>query len=161
MDEPMFTQPLMYKQIKKQRSVLQKFAEKLIAEGVVTMQEYEVEQPTLRSDAHRRALTAALLRVTASETFRHKNEIKSYNSENKLKTRRAETLKFHKGQIYLLHVHSFSFWTTDTCDFQEEVAQYDKICEEAYTRSKDEKILHISHWLDSPWSGETCNENAV
>lgn len=42
MDEPMFTQPLMYKQIKKQKPVLLKYAEKLIAEGVVTRQEYEV-----------------------------------------------------------------------------------------------------------------------
>uniref|UniRef100_A0A3P8PXQ1 2-oxoglutarate dehydrogenase complex component E1 n=1 Tax=Astatotilapia calliptera TaxID=8154 RepID=A0A3P8PXQ1_ASTCA len=75
-DEPMFTQPLMYKRIKKQKGVLQKFVEKLIDEGVVTTQEYE-----------------------------------------------------------------------------EEVASYDKICEEAYTRSKDEKILHIKHWLDSPWPG--------
>ncbi|XP_070780256.1 2-oxoglutarate dehydrogenase complex component E1 isoform X4 [Enoplosus armatus] len=74
MDEPMFTQPLMYKQVKKQKGVLKKFAEKVIAEGVVTTQEYE-----------------------------------------------------------------------------EEVASYDKICEEAFTRSKDEKILHIKHWLDSPW----------
>uniref|UniRef100_A0A671YIR5 2-oxoglutarate dehydrogenase complex component E1 n=1 Tax=Sparus aurata TaxID=8175 RepID=A0A671YIR5_SPAAU len=76
MDEPMFTQPLMYKQIKKQKGVLQKFAEKVIAEGVITPHEYE-----------------------------------------------------------------------------EEIAQYDKICEEAHTRSKDEKILHIKHWLDSPWPG--------
>uniref|UniRef100_A0A673HG75 2-oxoglutarate dehydrogenase complex component E1 n=1 Tax=Sinocyclocheilus rhinocerous TaxID=307959 RepID=A0A673HG75_9TELE len=36
MDEPMFTQPLMYKQIKKQKPVLQKYAEKLIAEGAVS-----------------------------------------------------------------------------------------------------------------------------
>ena len=42
MDEPMFTQPLMYKQIKKQKGVLLKYAEKLIAEGAVTRQEYEV-----------------------------------------------------------------------------------------------------------------------
>uniref|UniRef100_A0A673XJ27 2-oxoglutarate dehydrogenase complex component E1 n=1 Tax=Salmo trutta TaxID=8032 RepID=A0A673XJ27_SALTR len=76
MDEPMFTQPLMYKQIKKQKGVLQKYAEKLIAEGAVTRQEYE-----------------------------------------------------------------------------EEIAKYDKICEEAHARSKDEKILHIKHWLDSPWPG--------
>uniref|UniRef100_A0A8D0CGC3 2-oxoglutarate dehydrogenase complex component E1 n=1 Tax=Scleropages formosus TaxID=113540 RepID=A0A8D0CGC3_SCLFO len=76
MDEPMFTQPLMYKQIRKQKAVLQKYAEKLIAEGVVTRQEFE-----------------------------------------------------------------------------EEIAKYDKICEEAYARSKDEKILHIKHWLDSPWPG--------
>ncbi|KAJ3605443.1 hypothetical protein NHX12_027490 [Muraenolepis orangiensis] len=41
MDEPMFTQPLMYKKIKKQRGALQKYAEALIAEGVVTTQEYE------------------------------------------------------------------------------------------------------------------------
>ncbi|KAM7368543.1 hypothetical protein PAMP_012877 [Pampus punctatissimus] len=75
-DEPMFTQPLMYKRIKKQKSVLQTFAEKVIAEGVVTAQDYE-----------------------------------------------------------------------------EEIAGYDKICEEAYARSKDEKILHIKHWLDSPWPG--------
>nr|XP_040025120.1 2-oxoglutarate dehydrogenase, mitochondrial-like isoform X1 [Gasterosteus aculeatus aculeatus] len=76
MDEPMFTQPLMYKRIHRQKGVLQKFAEKLIGEGVVTLQEYE-----------------------------------------------------------------------------EEVARYDRICEEAYARSKDEKILHIKHWLDSPWPG--------
>uniref|UniRef100_A0A667YHW1 2-oxoglutarate dehydrogenase complex component E1 n=1 Tax=Myripristis murdjan TaxID=586833 RepID=A0A667YHW1_9TELE len=76
MDEPMFTQPLMYKQIKKQKGVLLKYAEKLIAEGAVSRQEYE-----------------------------------------------------------------------------EEIAKYDKICEEAYARSKDEKILHIKHWLDSPWPG--------
>ncbi|XP_072122793.1 2-oxoglutarate dehydrogenase complex component E1 isoform X2 [Mobula birostris] len=76
MDEPMFTQPLMYKQIKKQKPVLKKYAEELISEGVVNQQEFE-----------------------------------------------------------------------------EEMAKYDKICEEAYTRSKDEKIMHIKHWLDSPWPG--------
>lgn len=42
MDEPMFTQPLMYKQIHRQEHVLQKYSEKLIAEGVVTLQEFEV-----------------------------------------------------------------------------------------------------------------------
>lgn len=47
MDEPMFTQPLMYKQIKKQKGVLKKFAEKVIAEGVISHQEYEVKQPVL------------------------------------------------------------------------------------------------------------------
>ena len=36
---------------------------------------------------------------------------------------------------------------------QEMVAEYDKVCEDAYTRSKDEKILHVNHWLDSPWPG--------
>uniref|UniRef100_A0A8C2HT85 Oxoglutarate dehydrogenase like n=1 Tax=Cyprinus carpio TaxID=7962 RepID=A0A8C2HT85_CYPCA len=39
MDEPMFTQPLMYKQIRKQEHVLKKYADKLISEGVVTLQE--------------------------------------------------------------------------------------------------------------------------
>uniref|UniRef100_A0A8C7LEH4 2-oxoglutarate dehydrogenase complex component E1 n=1 Tax=Oncorhynchus kisutch TaxID=8019 RepID=A0A8C7LEH4_ONCKI len=76
MDEPLFTQPLMYKQIKKQKGVLQKYSEKLLAEGAVSRQDYE-----------------------------------------------------------------------------EEIAKYDKICEEAHARSKDEKILHIKHWLDSPWPG--------
>lgn len=42
MDEPMFTQPLMYKQIRIQEHVLKKYADKLISEGVVTLQEYEV-----------------------------------------------------------------------------------------------------------------------
>ena len=41
-DEPMFTQPLMYKKIKQQPPVLHKYAEKLINEGVVTQQEFEV-----------------------------------------------------------------------------------------------------------------------
>lgn len=44
---------------------------------------------------------------------------------------------------------------------QKEVAHYDKICEEAYVRSKDEKILHIKHWLDSPWPGTTPNQRFV
>nr|KAF6277427.1 oxoglutarate dehydrogenase L [Myotis myotis] len=76
MDEPMFTQPLMYKQIHKQVPVLKRYADKLIAEDTVTLQEFE-----------------------------------------------------------------------------EEIAKYDRICEEAYGRSKDKKILHIKHWLDSPWPG--------
>ncbi|KAB0406774.1 hypothetical protein E2I00_017015, partial [Balaenoptera physalus] len=38
-------------------------------------------------------------------------------------------------------------------EYEEEISKYDKICEEAFTRSKDEKILHIKHWLDSPWPG--------
>lgn len=38
----MFTQPLMYKQIRKQKPVLQKYAELLISQGVVNQPEYEV-----------------------------------------------------------------------------------------------------------------------
>lgn len=38
----MFTQPLMYKQIRRQEHVLKKYSDKLIAEGVVTLQEFEV-----------------------------------------------------------------------------------------------------------------------
>lgn len=45
MDEPMFTQPLMYKQIRKQKPVLQKYAELLISQGVVNQPEYEVLTP--------------------------------------------------------------------------------------------------------------------
>lgn len=41
MDEPMFTQPLMYKQIRKQKPVLQKYAELLVSQGVVN-------QPSMR-----------------------------------------------------------------------------------------------------------------
>jgi 2-oxoglutarate dehydrogenase complex dehydrogenase (E1) component-like enzyme len=44
MDEPMFTQPLMYKQIHRQVPVLKKYADKLIAEGTVTLQEFEVSK---------------------------------------------------------------------------------------------------------------------
>lgn len=39
----MFTQPLMYKQIRKQKPVLQKYAELLISQGVVNQPEYEVQ----------------------------------------------------------------------------------------------------------------------
>lgn len=38
----MFTQPLMYKLIRQQEHVLKKYSDRLIAEGVVTLQEYEV-----------------------------------------------------------------------------------------------------------------------
>lgn len=58
--------------------------------------------------------------------------------------------------LFLIQLWMFFLFTYSTCIdvLQEEVANYDKICEEAYTRSKDEKILHIKHWLDSPWPGE-------
>jgi len=42
-DEPMFTQPLMYKQVKNMVPAVKKYAEKLIAEGVMTAEEYEQE----------------------------------------------------------------------------------------------------------------------
>lgn len=61
MDEPMFTQPLMYKQIKKQKPVLQKYAEKLIAEGAVSRQEYEVKTAFPACSLPAVALTAAAL----------------------------------------------------------------------------------------------------
>lgn len=48
MDEPMFTQPLMYKQIHKQVPVLKKYADKLIADGTVTLQEFEVHGNKLK-----------------------------------------------------------------------------------------------------------------
>jgi len=41
-DEPMFTQPLMYKQIRSMANVLQKYCEKLIQDGTITKEEYEV-----------------------------------------------------------------------------------------------------------------------
>lgn len=41
-DEPMFTQPIMYKVIKKTLPVLDKYAEKLIEEKVVTKEEVKV-----------------------------------------------------------------------------------------------------------------------
>jgi len=44
MDEPMFTQPLMYKKIAKEPSVLTKYAEYLIQNNVVSQQEYEVSK---------------------------------------------------------------------------------------------------------------------
>lgn len=52
----MFTQPLMYKQIHRQVPVLKKYADKLIAEGTVTLQEFEVgpvsawDQPEAAAD---------------------------------------------------------------------------------------------------------------
>ncbi|KAH9498412.1 hypothetical protein Btru_008199, partial [Bulinus truncatus] len=42
-DEPMFTQPLMYKKIAKQPTVLAKYAEQLINNSVLSQQEYEEE----------------------------------------------------------------------------------------------------------------------
>lgn len=38
--------------------------------------------------------------------------------------------------------------------FQEEKANYDKICEEAFADAKSEKrVLLNRDWLDSPWKG--------
>lgn len=41
-DEPMFTQPLMYKQIKKTPVVLKKYSDQLIKEDTITEKEYQV-----------------------------------------------------------------------------------------------------------------------
>ena len=41
-DEPLFTQPLMYKKIAKQPTCLAKYAQNLVHGGVVSQQEYEV-----------------------------------------------------------------------------------------------------------------------
>ncbi|ESO00011.1 hypothetical protein HELRODRAFT_192693 [Helobdella robusta] len=75
-DEPMFTQPLMYKKIKQTPVLLKKYSDKLMAEGVINQKEYE-----------------------------------------------------------------------------EEVAKYDKICEEAYAAARKETAIQNRLWLDSPWSG--------
>jgi len=73
-DEPMFTQPLMYKIIKKMQNSLKIYSDKLIGEGTVSQQEFE-----------------------------------------------------------------------------EEVAKYDRICEEAYQGAKNQTVMRNSAWLDSPW----------
>lgn len=83
-DEPMFTQPLMYKKIKNMKHVLGKYSDQLIQEGVVTQQEYE-----------------------------------------------------------------------------EEVAKYDKICEDAYQNSKKESAIYYRDWLDSPWHNFFEKRNAM
>uniref|UniRef100_A0A6P4E3N7 2-oxoglutarate dehydrogenase, mitochondrial n=1 Tax=Drosophila rhopaloa TaxID=1041015 RepID=A0A6P4E3N7_DRORH len=75
-DEPMFTQPLMYQRIRKLKTCLQLYSEKLIKEGVVT-----------------------------------ENEFKAL------------------------------------------VSEYDKICEEAWAKSKTIKTIRYSSWIDSPWPG--------
>ncbi|VDP42545.1 unnamed protein product [Schistosoma curassoni] len=43
MDEPMFTQPLMYKRIREQPTVLEQYSKKLIDSGIVTEQEFKDE----------------------------------------------------------------------------------------------------------------------
>lgn len=59
----MFTQPLMYKQIRKQKPVLQKYAELLVSQGVVDQPEYEV----CPSSISRRVGTGLLGQVSDSK----------------------------------------------------------------------------------------------
>ncbi|XP_065574167.1 2-oxoglutarate dehydrogenase complex component E1-like [Artemia franciscana] len=75
-DEPMFTQPLMYKKVKQTKNVLEKYVGQLLEEGIVTKEEMD---------------------------------------DIRLK--------------------------------------YDKICEESYVNSQNEKQIRYKDWLDSPWSG--------
>ncbi|XP_065163792.1 2-oxoglutarate dehydrogenase complex component E1 isoform X3 [Atheta coriaria] len=75
-DEPMFTQPLMYRKIKKTKPALEKYSEQLIAEGAVTPEEVK-----------------------------------------------------------------------DVKD------KYEKICEEALEKAREETHIKYKDWLDSPWSG--------
>jgi len=48
-DEPMFTQPLMYKKIRSMSNVLQKYCDKLIQDGTITHEEYEVSELLISS----------------------------------------------------------------------------------------------------------------
>lgn len=75
-DEPMFTQPLMYKKIKEMDTVLKKYSDKITQDGVITVEE-----------------------------------------------------------------------------FKEEVAKYDKVCDEALAASRKQTAIHNRAWLDSPWEG--------
>lgn len=68
MDEPMFTQPLMYKQIRKQKPVLQKYAELLVSQGVVNQPEYEV-RPSLCPGGSFRSQGGIKTRHRASAQF--------------------------------------------------------------------------------------------
>lgn len=70
-DEPMFTQPLMYNRIRKLKPVNELYAEKLITEGVVTAQEakvsfmcylYEVDNMQLRDSDPTRIIGSRLWR---------------------------------------------------------------------------------------------------
>lgn len=59
----MFTQPLMYKQIRKQKPVLQKYAELLVSQGVVNQPEYEVRGTGLEAGARPVLVLAELVNV--------------------------------------------------------------------------------------------------
>ncbi len=48
-DEPSFTQPLMYKKIRKHRTVLDLYADKLVAEGVMTAERVEADKAVWRA----------------------------------------------------------------------------------------------------------------
>ncbi len=45
MDEPMFTQPLMYKTVRKLPTVMRKYAQKLLDDGIITENDLKVSQP--------------------------------------------------------------------------------------------------------------------
>lgn len=76
MDEPMFTQPLMYKRIRRQEHVLKKYTDKLIAESLVTLQESEVPPAPLLPAV----LTAVLLEEDASRAQEHMESIQIHSA---------------------------------------------------------------------------------
>lgn len=73
-DEPAFTQPLMYKNIKGRKTVRELYAEKLIAEGVITAQEAQSMVDTL-TDKLQKALD--LTRAEKPQPF-----VSSYQNKN-------------------------------------------------------------------------------
>ena len=50
-DEPMFTNPYMYKRIRQQKQVLEKYADKLIQEGSVSKEWYDVSISSMKRGA--------------------------------------------------------------------------------------------------------------
>lgn len=132
----MFTQPLMYKQIRKQKPVLQKYAELLVSQGVVNQPEYEVRGRQFPGGWGGAGGGGPARWVRGWRRAR-------WGWEGLWAWWVPGAQKEARGRP-----------PTRRPALQEEISKYDKICEEAFARSKDEKILHIKHWLDSPWPGE-------
>ncbi|KAA8499716.1 2-oxoglutarate dehydrogenase, mitochondrial [Porphyridium purpureum] len=58
LDQPMFTQPLMYKRIKEHPTVLNVYAKQLISEGAVTEAEYKEMHDTIMAEFNKRFIAA-------------------------------------------------------------------------------------------------------
>ena len=60
-DEPSFTQPRMYKAIGKHPHVLDQYAAKLVKEGVMTDQEYQVSSAAILADSKNMSILKCLI----------------------------------------------------------------------------------------------------
>lgn len=72
---------------------------------------------------------------------------------NLTQPRMYQTIKKHKTVVEKYSEDLISSGVVTKGDYQEEQAEYGKICQDAFDKTRADQELHHRDWLDSPWVG--------